>query len=134
VSVLVPGAGDGKGLVLLPDVGDSVLVALPHDASGDAVVLGSLFGTTKAPDGAGVSGANVRRWSMRTAHGQSIVVDDAEKSLRVETADGSYLQLAPDVVRLHAATDLVLEAPGHAITVKARSVDFEHAIIPGGLT
>ncbi|MEV4510718.1 phage baseplate assembly protein V [Dactylosporangium sp. NPDC049525] len=136
VSLLVPGAGDGKGLVLLPDVGDSVLVALPHDASGDAVVLGSLFGTTKAPDGAGVTGGGVKRWSMRTAHGQSIVVDDTERSLRVETADGSYLQLAPDVVRLHAATDLVLEAPGHGITVKARSVDFEHAIIavPGGLT
>ena len=34
------------------------------------------------------------------------------------------------------APDLVLEAPGHAITVKARSVDFEHAVIaiPGGLT
>ncbi|GAA1524026.1 hypothetical protein GCM10009827_045540 [Dactylosporangium maewongense] len=137
VSLLVPGAGDGKGLVLLPDVGDSVLVALPHDASGDAVVLGSLFGTAKAPDGAGVTGGGVKRWSMRTAHGQSIVVDDAEKSLRVETADGSYLQLAPDVVRLHAATDLVLEAPGHGVTVKARTVDFEHALIavptlPGG--
>jgi uncharacterized protein involved in type VI secretion and phage assembly len=136
VSVLVPGAGDGKGLVLLPDVGDSVLVALPHDASGDAVVLGSLYGTTKAPDGAGVQGQAVRRWSMRTGHGQSIVVDDEERSLRVETADGSYLHLAPDVVRLHATTDLVLEAPGHAITVKARSVDFEQAVIavPGGLT
>ncbi|MET7418586.1 phage baseplate assembly protein V [Dactylosporangium sp. NPDC005555] len=133
VSLLVPGAGDGKGLVVLPDVGDPVLVALPHDASGDAVVLGSLFGTTKAPDGAGVSGNSVRRWSMRTARGQSIVVDDEERSLRVETADGSYLHLAPDTVRLHAATDLVLEAPGHGITVKARSVDFEHAVI-GGLT
>lgn len=136
VSLLVPGAGDGKGLVVLPDVGDAVLVALPHDAAGDAVVLGSLFGTTKAPDKGGVGGGGVRRWSMRTAHGQSIVVDDEERSLRVETADGSYLQLAPDVVRLHAATDLVLEAPGHGITVKARTVDFEHALIPipGGLT
>ena len=136
VSLLVPGAGDGKGLVLLPDVGDAVLVALPHDASGDAVVLGSLFGATKAPDGAGVAGGGVRRWSMRTAHGQSFVVDDDERSVRVETADGSYLQLAPDVVRLHAAADLTLEAPGHAITIKARSVDFEHAVIavPGGLT
>jgi hypothetical protein len=40
VAVLTPGAGTGRGLVVLPDIGDAVLVALPHDVGGDAVVLG----------------------------------------------------------------------------------------------
>ncbi|GAA3453887.1 phage baseplate assembly protein V [Dactylosporangium matsuzakiense] len=134
--VLAPGAGAGRGLVVLPDVGDAVLVALPQDAHGAAIVLGSLFGAAAAPDGAGVSGGRVRRWSLRTAAGQSVVVDDEHKSLRLQNDAGSYVELGPDLLRLHAATDLVLEAPGHGITVKASSVDFEHSIvdIAGGLT
>ncbi|WP_426513862.1 phage baseplate assembly protein V [Dactylosporangium sp. McL0621] len=132
--VLVPGAGAGRGLVVLPDVGDAVLVALPQDAYGGALVVGSLYGTAAAPDGAGVEGGRVRRWSMRTASGQSVVVDDERRSLRLQNDAGSYVELGPDLLRLHAASDLVLEAPGHGITVRAGTVDFEHAIIavPGG--
>ncbi|GAA2396131.1 phage baseplate assembly protein V [Dactylosporangium salmoneum] len=135
LSVLTPGAGAGRGLVVLPAVGDPVLVALPHDATGDAVVLGGLFGTTKAPDGGGVSGGGVRRWSMRTAGGQSVVVDDEHHSLRLQNNAGSYLELTPDQLRLHAETDLLLDAPGHGITIRAASVDFDHSPlgIPGGI-
>ncbi|GAA4250216.1 phage baseplate assembly protein V [Dactylosporangium darangshiense] len=134
LAVLVPGAGDGRGLVVLPDVGDPVLVALPHDATGDAVVLGGLYGTTPAPDRGGVSGGGVRRWSMRTAGGQSVVVDDERRSLRLQNAAGSYVELTPDLLRLHAETDLLLDAPGRGVTVRAASVDFDHSpiAIPGG--
>jgi hypothetical protein len=88
------------------------------------VVLGSLFGTVAPPDGAGVQDGAVRRFSLRTATGQSIVVDDAERRVRVENQAGSYVELAPEVMRLHAATDLVLEAPGRAITVRGKTIDF----------
>jgi hypothetical protein len=30
-------------------------------------------------------------------------------------------------VRLHAATDLLIEAPGHALVIQAASVDFRSA-------
>ncbi|MGI5240978.1 phage baseplate assembly protein V [Dactylosporangium sp. CA-139066] len=135
LAVLVPGAGAGRGLVVLPDVGDPVLVALPHEATGDAVVLGGLYGATKAPDGAGVAGKSVRRWSMRTSGGQSVVVDDDRRSLRLQNAAGSYVELTPDLLRLHAETDLLLEAPGKGITVRAASVDFDHSPLglPGGI-
>lgn len=131
LAVLVPGAGSGRGLVVLPDVGDPVLVALPHDATGDAVVLGGLFGTTKSPDGAGIKGKS--RWSMRTSGGQSVVVDDERRSLRLQNAAGSYVELTPDLLRLHAETDLLLDAPGKGITVRAASVDFDHSPL-GGMT
>lgn len=129
LGVLCPGAGPAKGLVALPDVGDTVLVALPHQSPADGVVLGGLFGATAPPD-AGIKGNAVRRWSMRTAAGQSIVVDDAEHSLRLENKAGSYVELTPDTLRLHAAGDLVIDAPGKAMTLRAASVDFEHAPIP----
>ncbi|PWU50699.1 type IV secretion protein Rhs, partial [Micromonospora sp. S4605] len=67
------------------------------------------------------------RWSLRTAGGQSIVVDDAGRRLRLATDGGSWLELTPELATLHAASDLVLSAPGRAMVVRARSVDFLHA-------
>jgi phage baseplate assembly protein gpV len=128
LAVLFPGAGAGKGLVVLPDVDDTVVVALPHQSPEAGIVLGSLFGTVAPPD-PGVAGGRVRRWTRRPADGQSIVVDDGAHSVRVENRAGSYVELTPDVMRLHAETDLVIDAPGHAMTVRAASIDFEHAPI-----
>lgn len=128
LAVLCPGAGSGRGLVVLPDTGDTVLVGLPRHRPADGVVLGSLYGTVPPPDPGVVSGA-VRRWSMRTAAGHTIAVDDDAGLVRVENQRGSFLELGPDKLRLHAATDLVIEAPGQGITVRARSVDFEHALL-----
>ena len=126
LAVLCPGAGPDRGVVALPDRDDTVLVAMPHSSPADAVVLGSLFGTNPPPD-SGVDGGSVRRWSLRTAGGQSIVVDDVNRRVRVENAGGSYVELDPETVRLHATTDLVIDAPGHALTIRAATVDFEHA-------
>lgn len=129
LAVLCPGAGPRRGLVALPDRDDTVLVALPHQSPADGVVIGSLYGTTEPPD-AGVVGASVRRWGLHTAGGQAIVVDDEERLIRVANQAGSYLELAPGTVRLHATTDLVIDAPGQAMTIRAASVDFEHAPLP----
>jgi hypothetical protein len=64
---------------------------------------------------------------MTTADGQSIVVDNAGRGLRLANQVGSYVELTPDRLTLHAATDLVIEAPGRSMTVRAASVDFAHA-------
>jgi phage baseplate assembly protein gpV/phage protein D len=126
LAVLCPGAGRGKGLVALPDVDDTVAVALPHGEPAAGVVLGSLFGTLTPPD-TGVEGNAVTRWSMHTADGQSIVVDDTEHSVRVANRGGSFVELTPDLLRLHASSDLVVEAPGKGITIRAGTVDFQQA-------
>lgn len=129
LGVLCPGAGQGRGLVVLPDVGDTVLVALPHGIPAEGIVLGSLYGGVAPPD-SGVDGDAVLRWSLRTADGQSVVVDDAEHSIRLRDRAGSIVELTPALVRLHAATDLTVEAPGHAITMRADTIDFVRASAP----
>ncbi|PZF83197.1 phage baseplate assembly protein V, partial [Micromonospora deserti] len=126
LAVLCPGAGRGKGIVALPDPRDTVLVALPGGEPAAGIVLGSLFGAVEPYD-AGIDDGRARRWSLRTAGGQSVVVDDAAGSLRLATEGGSWLELTPELTTLHAATDLVLSAPGRAMVVRARSVDFLHA-------
>jgi phage baseplate assembly protein gpV len=126
LGVLCPGAGRGKGLVALPDPDDTVLVVLPGGEPASGIVLGSLFGAVEPYD-AGINDGRARRWTLHTAGGQSIVVDDVQRSLRLATEGGSWLELTPDLATLHAATDLVISAPGRAMVVRARSVDFLHA-------
>jgi len=129
LGVALPGAGRGKGIVALPDPEDTVLVALPGGEPAAGIVLGSLFGAVEPYD-AGINDGKAQRWSMRTAYGQQIVVDDGGRSLRLETEVGSYLELTPDLTTLHAATPLVLQAPGKAMVIRARTVDFQHADAP----
>lgn len=122
LGVVCPGAGRKRGIVALPDVGDTVLVALPHGPVG-AIVLGGLFGSNTPPD-AGVQGGRVERWSLRTDDGQRVIVDDAKHSVTVANRGGSMLRLAPGKVTLRAATDLDIAAPGKTITVTANAVEF----------
>jgi phage baseplate assembly protein gpV len=129
LSVLCPGAGPGKGIVALPDVGDLVVVALPHENPAEGIVLGAIYGPA-SPTDSGVEGAAVKRWTLHSSAGQSIVIDDEHKLLRLSNADGSRLELAPDLVTLCAHTDMVIEAPGHHLTIRSAAVDFEHALLP----
>ena len=84
---------------------------MPHARSDAALVLGSLYGALTPPD-PGVDGDSVRRWSLRTADGQQLVLDDGAHSVHLENRDGSAIDLAPDGVRITAKTDLTIDAAG----------------------
>lgn len=125
LGVVVPGAGSDKGLIALPGVDDTVLVLIPRGGAGGAgVVVGGLYGRTAPPD-PGVDGGEVRRYTLRTPGGQVVTLDDTAKKVRIEDATGSYVELAPERVLVHAAVDLALEAPGRAVTVTGTTVDFK---------
>jgi phage protein D/phage baseplate assembly protein gpV len=124
LGVVVPGAGGDRGIVALPDVGDRVLVAFAHEDPATGVIVGGLYGGGGPPD-PGVEGAATRRFSMRTSGGQWITLDDENKKLRLEDVTGSSVELSPDQVTVHAAVDLTIEAPGRAVLVRAKTVDFE---------
>ncbi|HEX7897230.1 MAG TPA: phage baseplate assembly protein V [Planctomycetota bacterium] len=126
MAVVIPGAGPKKGCVALPDVDDRVLVLLPDGDAARALVLGGLYGAGGAPD-AGVEGGAVKRYTFGTPDGQTIRLDDAKGTVRVENKGGSYVELAPDGVTLHAAADLRIEAPGKSVVIRGRTVDFQQA-------
>lgn len=126
LGVVTTGAGDSRGIVALPDRGDAVLVLFPHEDPAAGIVVGGLYGTGGPPD-PGVEGAATKRFSLTTAGGQKITLDDDRSVLRVEDATGSSVELSPDAVTLHAAVDLTIEAPGRAMRIRATSVDFEQA-------
>ena len=124
--VLLPAAGPGKGAVLLPEVGDTVLTLLAGGDAAQAVVLGGLYGEGRVPD-AGEGGPRGSRLTVRTADGQQVRLDGAGHRVQLDDGHGSSVELGPELVRITAATDLLIEAPGHGLRVRARTVDFEEA-------
>jgi phage baseplate assembly protein V len=124
--VVLAAAGQGKGAVLLPDVDDRVAVLLPHGDPDQALVLGGLFGTGSPPQDP-VAGHRVRRWVIQGADGQRLLLDADAKRLRLEGHNGSYVELGDEMTSISAVTDMVIEAPGKTVTIKAKAVDFEEA-------
>jgi phage baseplate assembly protein V len=124
--VVLAAAGPGKGAVLLPDVGDRVAVDLPHGDPDQALVLGGLFGTGAPPQDP-VAGGRIRRWAIQGADGQRLVFDGEGQRLRLQGHNGSYVELGDDRTSISAVTDMVIEAPGRTITIRAKAVDFEEA-------
>lgn len=144
LQVLHPGAGADKGLVAMPDVDDRVLILFADNDPTQGVVLGGLYGETEPPDSAGIDGGRVERFLFVTPGGQRLTLDDDRRRVRVENNGGEFLELAPDRVRagnsdgsfielassrvrLHAEADLEIEAPGKAVTIRGKSIDFESA-------
>jgi phage baseplate assembly protein V len=124
--VILAAAGDTKGAVILPDVDDRVAVLLPHGDPDQALVVGGLFGSSSPPQDP-IAGDRVRRWAIQAANGQQLLFDADAKRLRLEGHNGSYVEFGDDLASLSAATDLVIEAPGKTLTIKAKAVDFEEA-------
>jgi phage protein D/phage baseplate assembly protein gpV len=124
LGVVAAGAGSGRGVVALPNVGDHVLVVFAHEDAATGIVIGGLYGTGRPPD-PGVVNAAVRRFSIHTSDGQQVVLDDDKHRLRLQDRTGSWIELSPDGLIVHAAVDLTLEAPGKTLTVRADAVEFE---------
>jgi len=124
IGVLSAGAGGGKGLVVIPEVGDSVLALCAQGDPAQCIVLGGLYGAKGLPDEV-FAGGEVRRFTFLTPGGQGIRLDDSDKSVRLENSKGSFVELLPDKVKLHAATDLEIEAPGRSIVFRGDKIDFK---------
>jgi uncharacterized protein involved in type VI secretion and phage assembly len=121
--VLVPGAGTGKGLVAFPDPGDRVLLALPEGDMARGIILGSLYGDQALPRGLG--GAQ-RAFVLRSGAGlASLELGGRSATARLTTAGGSLLEMEPAQLRLAAASDLLIEAPGRVVTIRGRAIRFE---------
>jgi phage protein D len=141
LGVLGVGAGAGKGLIMLPNTNDTVLVLLAHENPGQGIVLGGMYGRQGAPE-PGVEEGSVRAFTLMTSGGQRIQLREMADSIilrndqgsqieltagkiRLENSDGSLLELLPERVHLKAARDLILEAPGKSLTLRAARIDLE---------
>jgi phage protein D/phage baseplate assembly protein gpV len=122
--VVLAALGAGKGVVALPDVGDTVVVIGPQHAPERGVVMGGVC--VDAPiAGDPVTAGAVGRLHIGLPGGSRVVLDDASSTVELHDRSGSTLHMSPDRVLLHAATDLVIQAPGRHLRVVADQIDFE---------
>lgn len=122
--VVVAGAGNGRGLLVLPDRGDTVLLVLAHGDPSQGLVLGGLYGRHATPRGA-TRGNSTAAYVLTTAGGQQIMLDDRQGVITLQNRDGSRLELSPRGVSLRADARLDIDAGGHPIRIRGGRIDFE---------
>lgn len=123
--VLSIGAGKDKGISVLPEPDDDVLVLLPDGDAARGIVLGGLYGPAKPPGRRPGSGA--RSFTIRTPAGQELTLNGAGSLVRLRSAGGDVLEMSPQGTRLHSTKDLTIEAPGKTIKFGASEIKFEKA-------
>ncbi|WP_156044155.1 phage baseplate assembly protein V [Cellulomonas sp. HZM] len=121
--VLQPGAGNGRGHVFLPDVGDEVLVGFENDDVSRPVVLGGLYGQRSKPSRAVVDGNGklvAHVISTRSGHVVELSEGEAEgeQHILLKLASGAQLRVGKDEVSLSApdGVPLRLSSGGASIT------------------
>lgn len=120
--LLALAAGDGKGMVLLPEAGDDMLLLFPDGDPAHGIALGGLYGERSLP---GDTQGRPRGFSFVSAGGQKVTLAGDRPALRLETSAGDVLELGPEGSSLTTRHDLLLAAPGKRLTLRAAAIDFE---------
>lgn len=125
--VLGPGAGDTRGLYLLPEVGDEVLVAFERGDPRLPYVLGGLWSTNASPPEDNQNGTNDHR-SITSRSGHVVRLDDTQGSEQIEIADGSgnnhvVIATSDNSIHIEAQGDIVISTSGGKLTLKGTDVE-----------
>ncbi len=122
--VVGPGVGKDRGIVALPDLGDRVIVLGPADDVGAGVILGGIA-TGAELVGPPVEGDTNERIVARLPNGAAVVLEN--DGVVIEDGFGSSIEFRDNHVTLHSATDLEIAAPGNALVIRAKTIDFEQS-------
>ncbi len=126
LEMVSPVAGPEKGFVTFPEIDDKVLVLFADNDATQGVVIGCLFGMNGLPKEV-QQGSPKECYSFLTPGKQHIRLDDSQQRLRLEDANGSFIELSPEQLLVHANTHLTIEAPGQPIVIRGNTIDFEQA-------
>jgi len=106
--IATPMAGSMRGLYLLPEVNDEVLVAFEHGDVHFPYILGALWNGQDRPPETNSDGSNNRR-TLRSRSGHIIRLDDTIGSEKIEIIDRS------------AQNSIVISTSDNAITITANA-------------
>ncbi len=128
VRVAQQGAGKERGLLILPEIDDEVLVAFEHGDVRRPYVVGGLFSRTDTTPGtdfaqqAAVENGKVERRGQVTRIGHKLVFDDksGEESILIQTQSGDHVlidQANKKIEILMQGEKLVLDSQSRQIQV-----------------
>lgn len=124
VDVVHAGGSGERGFVAVPRVDDLVALLVVEGDLSRSVVLGGLLGPA-GPVRDVVEGGDVVRHAWHSDPDQYVVLDSAASTVSMRNRTGSRIELTPELVEVHAASDLVIAAPGKRISIRAAAIDFE---------
>ncbi len=131
----VPMAGKDRGLVLIPEVGDEVVVAFERGDLRFPYVLGALWNGNAKPPLANSNGKNDQRM-LKSRKGHKLLFDDgARGAVEIAHVDGRRVVLDDDGIRVEdaagnqvriesASGTISIQANG-ALTIKAATISIE---------
>jgi uncharacterized protein involved in type VI secretion and phage assembly len=125
--VATPMAGDGRGVYLLPEVGDHVLVAFEHGDRRSPFVVGALWGENEEPPERNEDGRNNKR-TIRSRSGHLIRLDDTEGAEKVEVVDSTggasvVLDSAARTITVEAQGDLTIRSKGGTLRLEGLRIE-----------
>lgn len=119
--VATPMAGKSRGVYIMPEVGDEVLVAFDRGDVRFPYVIGSLWnGVDRAPTTNADGENNIRQ--IKTGKGHTLTFDDGRRgAIRLELSDGKKLQIDDDGISLDdgKGNKLVVQSQGGSISIDA---------------
>jgi uncharacterized protein involved in type VI secretion and phage assembly len=122
--VAAPGAGNERGVLIMPEVGDEVLVAFDHGDTRLPYVIGGLYNGQDKPAVAGaVDNGKVVQRVIVARNGHRLVLDDKDDVITLATGDGNHklvLDQKSKKVFVDTTGDVEVTAQQH-VTIKAGS-------------
>lgn len=125
--VLTPMAGNDRGLYLLPEVDDEVLIAFEHGLAEFPYVLGALWNGKDKPPEANDDGKNNKR-TLKTRSGHIIRLDDSEGEERIEIIDKSeknsiVISTQDNTITISADADILIQSGGGKLKMSGNGVE-----------
>jgi phage baseplate assembly protein V len=114
--IMTPMAGDGRGLYLMPEVDDQVLVLFDGGNIDAPFVIGSIWnGRSRPPIANDKKKSDLRLFKSRSGH--TITLDDTSGKEQVSIVDKSgkntiVIDSASNTITIHAGRDLSIESDG----------------------
>lgn len=121
VRIVTPMGGGDRGLFLLPEVGDEVLVAFDRDDVRYPYVLGALWSDKDKPPEKNSGKKNDVR-VLKSRKGHLIKLDDGQKGLiLIQLSDGKKVEIDDDGIRIDdGGNKVTLEAKAGTVTIEAQ--------------
>lgn len=116
--VVAPVAGRGRGLWLIPQVGDEVLVAFDGGDVNSPYVLGALWNGTDTPPTQSSMDA-VTKTILHTPGGHVVELDDQAGTVKITTIAGQKATLGPDKIQLEAGSSKATLQTSGSVTIES---------------
>lgn len=125
--VMTPMAGNQRGLYLLPEVDDEVLVGFEHGRVEYPYVLGALWNGKDKPPETNDDGKNNKR-TFKSRSGMILRFDDTQGSEKIEinSADGKALitiDSAQSKITISADADITIESTKGKVVIKGKGIE-----------